>query len=210
MKLEDYHNIPIRIPDFGDVYPSTKDLLGKVNRLEKLGDVIRLKKGLYLVSPSVSRETVSPFLIANHLYGPSYVSMESALRYYGLIPEAVYEIISITTGIARKYINDIGSFRYVHSDASYYSVGVTMRQESGISFQIASPEKALCDKIVFTHCLNLRYRDEILQFLEYDMRLDMDEFFKMDVDLLRQCASVSRKKTMINMLIKIIEDERNI
>jgi predicted transcriptional regulator of viral defense system len=210
MTLEEYQNIPIRTQDLADVYPDCKDLPGKVSRLERAGDLIRLKKGLYIVAPRVSRKMLSPFLIANHLNGPSYISMESALRYYGLIPEAVYETISVTTGIARSYRNAVGAFRYIRSPLPYYAVGVTMEREAGIVFQIATPEKALCDQIVFSPRLNLRYREETLRYLEEDLRLDMDEFYKMNVDLLRQCAAVSRKKTMINQLIKLIDDGGNI
>lgn len=150
------------------------------------------------------------FLIANHLYGPSYVSAESALRWYGLIPESVYETISVTSGNARTYSNKTGTYRYVHATPAYCAVGVTMQQEANASFMIATPEKALCDKIVFTPYLNLRYREETLRFLEEDLRLDMERFYGLDTELLRQCAGVSRKKTTINQLIKLIENERSV
>jgi hypothetical protein len=210
MKLEDFHNVPIRVQNFSAVYPDCRDLLGKVKRLERAGEIIRLKRGMYVLSPQVSREVLSPFLIANHIYGPSYVSMESALRYYGLIPETVYENISVTLGVARSYTNKLGTFRYVHSSMPYYPLGVTMQAEEGVMFQIASPEKALCDKIVFTPQLNLRYQEEVRCYLEEDLRLDMDAFFQMDLNLLRQCAEVSRKKPMINQLIKLIKDEQDV
>lgn len=60
-----------------------------MRNLEAAGKIIRLKKGLYVVDPKVSRIALSTEIIANHLYAPSYVSMQTALRYYGLIPEAV-------------------------------------------------------------------------------------------------------------------------
>ena len=208
--LEEFHNIPFRTQDLATVYPQNRDLLGVAKRLERAGNIIRLKKGLYVVAPQISRTELSDFLIANHLYGPSYISAESALRWYGLIPESVYETISVTSGNARTYSNRTGTYRYIHAASSYYSVGVTIRQEANASFMIATPEKALCDKIVFTPYLNLRYRKETLRFLEEDLRLDMEQFYKMDIELLRQCAEVSRKKSMINQLIKLIENERSI
>jgi hypothetical protein len=87
----------------------------------------------------------------------------------------------------------------------YYATGITMATEAGISFLIATPEKALCDLIVFTPRLNLRYREEVLRYLEEDIRLDMDDFARMDISLLRACAASSRKKPMINQLIKLLE-----
>ena len=77
---EQYGMIPV---DYGTIlnhlsdYKSPKD---KVSKLEKSGDLIRLKKGLYLISPTLSKQTLSIELIANHLYGPSYISFESAHR----------------------------------------------------------------------------------------------------------------------------------
>ena len=210
MTVEDFHNVPFRTQDLATVYPQNRDLLGVAKRLERAGNIIRLKKGLYVVSPHISRTELSEFLIANHLYGPSYISADSALRWYELIPESVHETISVTSGNARTYKNKTGTYRYIHAVPAYYVVGVTIRQEASASFMIATPEKALCDKIVFTPYLNLRYREETLRFLEEDLRLDMDRFYKMDAELLRQCAEVSRKKTMIKQMIKLIENERSI
>ena len=70
---------------------------------------------------------------------------------------------------------------------------------------MASPEKALCDLIADTSHLNLRYRKEILVWLEEDIRFDMDELFHFDTGILREYAKVGKKKTMINQIINIIE-----
>jgi hypothetical protein len=205
MNLEEYRNIPVRIQDLDCAFPDCKDLAGKMKRLEEAGEVIRLKRGLYVVAPRISRLELSTGLIANHLYNPSYVSMETALRHYGLIPEAVYETISITTGVARTYQTPLGPYRYIHANTPYYNIGVRMEQEAGCFHLMATPEKALADKIMFTPRLNLRYKEETLRYLEDDLRLDMDAFKAMDVDLMKRIATVSRKKTMIQQLIKLME-----
>jgi hypothetical protein len=75
---------------------------------------------------------------------------------------------------------------------------------------IASPEKALCDLMVYTPNLNLRFRTEIRDYLEADIRLDMEALTEMDVALLQRCAAVSRKQTMLAQLIQFITNERNI
>ena len=210
MTLKDFGNIPFRLSALEAAFPDIKDIRVKAARMEDSGEIIRLKKGLYVVSPNVSGVLLNDFLIANHLYGPSYVSMQSALRYYGLIPEAVYEVQSVTTGLAKSFTNAVGSFRYIHCPAEYYPVGVTMETHDDVSFMIATPEKALCDLIIFTPNLNLRYIGEIRKYLEEDIRIDMEELAKLDTEILRQCAAVGRKKPMIDKLIKIIESERNI
>lgn len=210
MLLEDFKNIPFRMQDLNSVYPDCANLAMKAIRLEKKGDIIRLKKGMYITNPKISRIELSPFLIANHIYGPSYVSMMTALRYYGLIPEAVYTIQSMTTGVARDYENKAGYFSYIHVPENYYKTGVNIIEESGISFLIATPEKALCDLMVYTPNLNLRFQTSIRDYLEEDIRFDMDGLSDLNIELLKECAKTARKKTMLNQLIKYIEYERNI
>lgn len=210
MRLDEFRNIPFRMQDLSSVYPGCVNLATKAGRLEAAREIIRLKRGMYVVAPRISRVPLSQFLIANHLYGPSYVSMQAALRFYGLIPEAVHEVCSMTNGVARRYENSIGTFSYVHVPSAYYNVGVAVMNEPEASFMIASPAKALCDLMVFTPNLNLRYKGEIRAYLEEDIRFDMDGLPDLDVELIRECALHSRKQTMLNQLIKFIADDRNI
>lgn len=210
MILEDFRNTPFRMQDLSSVFADCVNLATKAKRLEQDGKIIRLKKGLYVASPRTSRVELSPFLLANHIYGPSYVSMQTALRYYGLIPEAVYSVQSMTTGVARDYENMVGTFNYIHVPTRYYNIGVTMKESSGATFMIATPEKALCDLMVFTPNLNLRYQTSMRDYIEEDIRFDMDALLNFDLDIIKECTEVSRKKTMLNQLIKFIENERNI
>jgi predicted transcriptional regulator of viral defense system len=182
----------------------------KAKRLERAREIVRLKKGLYVVAPEVSGVVLSPFLLANHIYGPSYVSMRTALRFYGLIPEAVYAVESMTTGVAKSFTNEVGLFSYTRVSAQYYRIGVRIKEEVGASFMIATAEKALCDLMVYTPNLNLRFQTEIGDYLRYEIRFDMDALTDMNLDIIRECATVSRKKVMLNQLIKFIEHERNI
>ncbi len=96
VSLVEYGVIPIDYASIRASYPSLKALEDKICDLENKGTIIRLKRGLYIVSPAVSKKEISIELIANHLYGPSYVSRESALRFYSLIPERVYNTVSMT------------------------------------------------------------------------------------------------------------------
>jgi predicted transcriptional regulator of viral defense system len=210
MILEEFRNTPFRMQDLSAAYPSCANLATKAKRLERDGEIIRLKKGLYVASPKISRMDLSPFLLANHIFGPSYVSMQTALRYEGLIPEAVYTVQSMTVGIAKTFENKVGSFNYIHVPTPYYQIGVTIKTEHEASFMIASPEKALCDLMVYTPHLNLRFQTEIRDYLESDIRFDMDELVNLNLDIIKECAKVSRKKNMLNQLLKFIENERNI
>ena len=87
-QLKEIGAIPITTSIIESLYPELKSTDKKVIWLEKNGYIIRLKRGLYVVNPEHSGKTLLNELIANHLYAPSYISMSTALRYYGLIPEA--------------------------------------------------------------------------------------------------------------------------
>jgi hypothetical protein len=100
----------------------------------------------------------------------------------------------------------LARYEYVHVDEKVFPIGIKEEtMENGESFMIATPEKALCDLISNIPYLNLRYKKEIMIWLEEDMRFDMDELFRFDTKILREYAEVGAKKNMINQLIKIIE-----
>ena len=204
-ELAVFKNIPVNTAAIASLYPDVKSANRKVAGLEKEGRIIRLKRGMYVVSPQESGLLLSHNLIGNMLYGPSYVSMLTALRDYGLIPERVEVVQSMTTHLTVSFENKIGRFEYLHCAKSYYPIGITQRQEEGVTFLIATPEKALCDYIISTPRLPLRFIKDTYVFLEEDLRLDMDAFMEMDVNIFKQCAAVSKKRQAINNLIKILE-----
>ena len=75
-----------------------------------------------------------------------------------------------------SFQNDAGRFEYRHCAKDYYSIGITQREEEGVYYLIATPEKALCDYIISTPRLPLRFLKDTFAFLEEDLRLDMDVF----------------------------------
>ncbi|MBS0656081.1 MAG: hypothetical protein JSR46_09905, partial [Verrucomicrobia bacterium] len=82
-------------------------------RMVKNEELVRLKNGVYLISEKIKlgQKTVIPFeQLANFLYGPSYVSMEWALSFYGMIPERVHTVTSMTLGRNKEYHTPIGDF----------------------------------------------------------------------------------------------------
>ena len=107
-------NIPVTSSVIASLYPDVKTKFAKVAQLEKAGEIIRLKRNLFVVNPQETGQPLSSGLIANHLLSPSYVSMQTALRYYGLIPEAVYTVQSMTFKASKEYNTPIGNFCYYH------------------------------------------------------------------------------------------------
>lgn len=197
------------IPVSGKMIESDYQQLGvpakKIQSLEKEGDLIRLKRGLYVVNPEISGKPISMPLCANHIYGPSYVSLRWALRWYGLIPEQVYRMTSTTIKRSRSFETPIGYFDYYQVKPSYFSIGLRIVQEEGVSFIMATPEKALCDFILFDSYLPNSSVKRLMQYLEEDLRFDMDELADFDVKIIESCAVQGRKKSILNNLIKIIQ-----
>ena len=203
--LIQFGNIPVDFAAVASLFPEIKCKHNKVSALEKKGDLIRLKQGLFALHPNLTGQLLSTELVANYIYGPSYISLQYALRFYGLIPERVYTVTSMTTRHSRVFCNSLGRFEYVHVDEKAFPIGVRAVTMDNATFLIASPEKALCDLIANISHLNLRYRKEILVWLEEDIRFDMDELFHFDTNILKAYAKVGKKKNMINQIVKIIE-----
>lgn len=206
-KLLQFGPVPIDTSVLKSVYADYGFPGNKVSQMEQGGSLIRLKRGLYAVSPEVSGQTLSLELIANHLYGPSYVSMEYALRYYGLIPERVFEVKSMTSKRSRQFVNQLATFSYIEVPDDYFSIGIRQVIDTQ-TFLIATPEKALCDLIAYTQGLRIQSLKGMLQYLEEDIRFDTTELEQFDVELIQQCVKFGKKKRELSILQKLVENER--
>ncbi len=204
--LEQFGIIPVGSSALATVLSGYKSLNDKIAALEKAGDLIRLKKGLFVVSSQVSNQTLSRELVANHLYGPSYVSLESALSFYGLIPEKVYAVRSITTKRAKTFSTSLGNFDYITVPKNYFSIGI--RQEivnDCYAYLIASPEKAICDMIVTTPRLRLQSVKAIQAYLEEDLRIDFSTIESLDTNIIKECIDTGKKKMELIQFLKFME-----
>lgn len=203
-------NVPVTTSVVSSLYPNIIGKNQKIKNLEKTGEIIRLKRGLYVVSPEVSDTLVSTELIANQLYAPSYISMSSALRYYGLIPEAVYTTQSMTIKHSRNFETPVGFFDYTQMSRESFQIGLTYINNGSFSFVIALPEKALCDLVADSPGVNLRFLADAEQYLEEDIRLDMDGFLNMNSLIFKQYIEVGKKSNSIKTILKYLEYERNL
>lgn len=170
--LERLGNIPVTASVLESLFPHIKRGNQKVRLLERDKQIIRLKKGLYVCNLEITGKTLSTELIANHLYTPSYVSMSSALRYYGLVPEAVYTKQSMTLKHSRDFDTPLGRFKYTNIPKRVFSVGLTSIKKEGYAFVMATPEKALYDLVANSPKVNLRYLKDAEFYLEEDIRMD--------------------------------------
>lgn len=206
-ELRKYGNMPVSAATLALEFPDIRKPGQKLGLLERDGDIIRLKRGLYVCSESITGKALSLELIANRLLTPSYVSMSTALRYYGLIPEAVYVCQSMTTKESREYETPVGRFTFARMKKEAFNIGIRNIEENGYSILIATPEKALCDLIANTPSLLLRYNKEALEFLEEDIRLDMESFYNFNLTIFEEYVNINGKKsTSIKTILKLLKE----
>tara|TARA_R110002073_G_scaffold159955_2_gene315422 strand:+ start:25101 stop:25739 length:639 start_codon:yes stop_codon:yes gene_type:complete len=177
----------------------------KISELLKSKALISIRRGLYITGPKLDLPTPEPFLIANHLRGPSYVSLESALSYWNMIPERAYEISSVTIKTSKLYKTSVGRFSYQQLKTPYYSYGIkNIAYSPKQTMLVASPEKALCDKVVLTPKIYLRSIKQTREFLLEDLRMDTEVLKTLDTKAMKSWIKNAPKKSSLKMLIKTL------
>lgn len=202
-RLNPLQNIPVSSHELRAVFGDLSAPQAKINRLVKEGYLISLKRGLYLVTNKISGKMPNLSLLANHIYSPSYVSLHYALRYYGLIPEYVHLVMSVTTNHSRQFTNTIGHFSYYQVSPIYFSIGICSVETEGTNSIMATPEKALCDLIQFSKNVPSRSMVGMMQFLEEDLRFDVDVLSDFNIEILEACVSCAHNSQAITNLIKL-------
>lgn len=183
-------------------YHSPRD---KVTQMLNRGEIIRIKKGLYVRAPEFGGH-IHPNEIANALYGPSYLSLEFALSKYSLIPERVSEITSITAKRNKFYQTPIGTFSYHHINERAFSAGVHLIENEKERYFIASKEKALCDKVALAS--NIRTISEIKEYMYDNLRIDPEELKDLNINELsyiKNAYSCDRIDLLFKLLLKLLK-----
>jgi predicted transcriptional regulator of viral defense system len=168
------------------VFETALLLAGKVNpeivrmqlaRWMNSGRVHQLRRGLYMIAPPYQKVKPHPFMVANRMQRASYVSGQSALAFYGLIPEVVPVTLSVTAGRPERLDTPLGVFEFRHVKPGLLR-GYRMT-DLGLGQQalVATPEKALLDLVYLQPGGDApNYIHELrLQNLE---RLDLDELHR--------------------------------
>lgn len=159
----------------------------KINDLLKKGKIIRVKKGLYVFGPELAKEPYSKEVLANLIYGPSYLSLEYALSFYGLIPDRVEAVTSVTNKRKKFFHTPVGIFSYRYISPSIYSYGVTLYEmDKHRSILIASKEKALSDMLYFSD--KMADEAQIQRYLLQDLRMDSDDLRSFDPRKVKRLA----------------------
>jgi len=175
----------------------------KIHRWLSENRLVALRRGLYLWNSEIIPES---FSIANALYGPSYVSCESALAYHGLIPEAVFTVVSMTLNNSKTFTNALGNFEYIKLPFPYYPLGIQYIKLRENQFALlASAEKALFDKVYTTRGIRFRSVESAKVFLLDNMRMNRETLQKLDLAAMESWIAHAQKKDSLRYLIKALE-----
>jgi len=206
--LKHFSNQPLSHQLLVSIFKEYERPNDKIYQLAKEGVIQSIKKGLYVAGPALNIDRKpEPFLLANHILGPSYISVETALSYHGLIPERVYEIASMTTQAPRKFNTPLGMFTYTRLPLPYYAYGIRSEKLADDQYaMVASPEKALCDKIITTSGLLLRSRKAAKEFLLENMRMDEDILRQLNTKEMTSWIKGSLKEESLSMAVNSIQE----
>ena len=162
----------------GNINPKIVHL--QLTRWANSGRIYRLRRGLYSIAPPYQKKKPHPFLIANHLKRASYVSLQSALAFYSLIPETVNTTTSVTTGRPERLETPLGlyEFRHIKTDLLFGYQMIDLKSQNAL---VATPEKALLDLIY------LQPGGESPDFIR-ELRLQNVDL--LDLDLLKKQSEV--------------------
>lgn len=146
----------------------------------KRGKVLRLKRGVYCLK----RNRPTDFLVANKLYQPSYISLEFALSYFGIIPESIYAITSVTSKPTRQFFCLEKQFVYLRIKKEAFG-GYTTKNINNLTIFVATPEKAVADYFYFI----------LLGKKKFNERIDWKKFNQVEVKrILKESFGVKNKR----------------
>lgn len=176
-----------------------------VHRAVESGEIVRLKPGVYCLGSEFRKNDPHPYIIAGILYSPSYVSMETALSYHGLIPDAVYQVASVSLERAARFNTQFGVFTYERVPSKPFFAGVNSIELRTNSWAyVASALRAIADII---YLRKIEWKDHGLAFLTDSMRIDREDLnsvdFSVSEDILNSFKS-GRVRTYIKKMIKEI------
>ena len=165
-----------------------------LSRWKKRGRLMSLKRGVYLIAPPYRKAPVHEFYLSQVLESPSYISLEKALEFHGLIPEGVPVFTSVTTKHPRIYDTAVGTFRYFHLHHRLFWGYEPVEQNRQTGF-VARPEKALLDFFYLHH---------IEGSPSYLTEMRLQNLERLNLKTLRQCAERFNKTWLTRTADKAI------
>ncbi|NGX38514.1 MAG: hypothetical protein K1000chlam2_01688 [Chlamydiae bacterium] len=186
-----------------DCLSSYKQPRDKLTTLLKNHQLIRVKKGLYIFGKEYQQRLYSLEVLANLIYGPSYISFEYALAYYNLIPETVLRVTSACAKRIKHFRTPVGEFMYYYVSLQKFPSGITWKSiDEHTHFLIATKEKALADYLA--RIKTFANQEDLLLYLIEGMRIESKNLFSLKSSLVDEIAYAYQNKN-VTLLCDILK-----
>lgn len=173
----------------------------RLNEWQDKGYIRKVLRRYYIFTDQAIDEHIL-FTIANKIYSPSYISLESALSYYHLIPESVYAITSVSTLLTRSFKTSIAHFKYNMTKPEIF-FGYILKADNNRHVKIACPEKAVLDYLYINP--SIKSKDDFSE-----MRINTEMFKKqINIQKLDELAEKIGQKALLIRLKTLKEYTRN-
>jgi predicted transcriptional regulator of viral defense system len=174
----------------------SKDVRRQLSRWTKAGRLYQLRRGLYALAPPFQKVQPHPFVVANHMVRGSYVSLQSALRHYDLIPDIVPVTTSVTTGRPNQWKTPLGHYSFRHVKIRLFFGHRLIDLGGNQQAFVAAPEKALLDLV------HLQPGGDAPEYLQ-ELRLQNLE--ALNLDRLRHQAELASSPKLMRAVACVIE-----
>lgn len=175
---------------------------GLIKRSLAKGELVRIRRGLYVLARRYRRRAeMNLFELAQQIYGPSYISLESALAFHGWIPEAVPTTTSASPRRSKDFHTPLGVFSFSHIPSSQFLQGVERMESSNGILLMASPVKALLDYVFV-------YKKKWTNFkpVQEDLRVEREDLKTIDVKILAGLKSAYNNRRIDQFIDGIKKD----
>ncbi len=189
--------------DVATLFPGSENRrYSLVKRAIANGEIIHIRRGLYCLARKYRKKNLSPYAVAEHIYGPSYISLELALSWHSWIPEAVYTLTSVSFKKSKDFNTPLGRFSYNHVPQKvFYTCVERLADEDGNVFFMATPLKALAD-YVYIH----KHNWEGLNPAAKSLRIEPEEFDQVKTEQLELLTNNYTSKRVQRFIKGLRED----
>jgi predicted transcriptional regulator of viral defense system len=160
--------------------------------------ILQLKKGMYIINHEYYTKQLNTFFLANQLYFPSYVSLETTLSFYNLIPEGVYCTTSVSTNKTNSFQNKFSSFTYASIKKTLF-FGYEVFQENQQKYFFASKEKAMLDFLYF-NLKNLTIETNLVEMYRFQ------NVKQLNITVLKKYLVLFENKKLSAVVKKLLKD----
>lgn len=171
---------------------------GVVKRAMAQGELIHIRRGLYILAEKYRRRTLNLFSVAHRIYSPSYISMESALSYHGWIPEAVYSVTAVSLKRSKIFETPLGNFHFHKVISKPFLAEVERIVEEGNVYFMANPWKAIADYVT-THKKDWRGFHPLI----HSLRIDEENLLKTKEETIQKIEKCYRNQRVLRFLKSI-------